>query len=209
MTSEVNDPRFLEVFGELLRRAREGDSEALGKILDSCRRVLHRWVQRTLPDKLRARCPDSDLVQETFMKASREFDSFRGESPEALLSWTISILHHNFDDLLRYWNSRQRDIGREIALDDRQRVGHLAKGLADARPGPAIELLRREITATVNRSLSELSPRARAALSLRYEEHLEHREIGARLGCSAEAARKLCARALQEMRRLLGRQDRL
>jgi RNA polymerase sigma-70 factor (ECF subfamily) len=189
-----------EAFGDLLHQARRGDREALGKVLSAFRRVLWRRAERYEPAALRPRCSPSDLVQQTLLEAQRDFASFRGETPEELRAWLIRIVGNNLGDLLRHGGSRRLDPSRELPLEDRRAVGPLKDRLVDKRPGPEETVSRREQEEAAGRALQGLSERARQAVRLRYEERLSLEQVGGRLGCSAEAARKLCARALEEIR---------
>ena len=49
--------------------------------------------------------------------------------------------------------------------------------------------------------IEELPPRARTALTLRYVEDLSYESIGARLGCSPEAARQRVSTAVRSLRK--------
>jgi RNA polymerase sigma-70 factor (subfamily 1) len=188
-----------ETFHELLRRARGGHREALGKLLDAFRRVLLHRAQRHEPMGLRPKCAPSDLVQETLLEAQRDFECFRGETPEELASWLTRILNNNLGDLLRYQACRRRDLRLELPLEDAEATGDLKEQLPDARPNPEQEAFSRERQEAIRRALRELSGRSREAVRLRYEEKLRFEEVGARIGCSAEAARKLCTRAIREI----------
>src|SRR5882724_4350614 len=76
---------------ELLDRAREGDNEAQGQLLDGFRNYLRvisrafcfRW-NHSLVD-------DSDLIQDTLLEASRGFKGFDGKSPYDLRAWLRRI----------------------------------------------------------------------------------------------------------------------
>jgi RNA polymerase sigma-70 factor (ECF subfamily) len=188
-----------EPFGDLLCLARRGHREAVGKILDAFRRVLLHRVTPRIPIALRSRCAPSDLVQETLLEAQRDFASFRGETPAEMTAWLAGILRHNLGDLLRAAGCRRRGEGRVVPLEDPRAVGDLKERLADGRPGPEEDALCREQGEATRRALGQLSHRAQEAVRFRFEEHLPYEEIGTRLGCSADAARKLCVRALQEI----------
>jgi RNA polymerase sigma-70 factor (ECF subfamily) len=51
--------------------------------------------------------------------------------------------------------------------------------------------------------IGQLSPGARAALTLRYVEDLSYESIGTRLGCSPEAARQRVSTAVRSLRKRL------
>src|SRR4051812_46159075 len=61
-----------------IRRARAGSHEALGQLLDGCRGYLLRIARDELDPRLQAKGGASDLVQETFLEAQRDFAAFTG-----------------------------------------------------------------------------------------------------------------------------------
>ena len=70
-----------------------------------------------LDDRLRARVSSSDVVQETFYEAHRDFPAFRGATPEEFLGWLRRILLNN---LLRaveqHVTAAKRDVRREVSI---------------------------------------------------------------------------------------------
>src|SRR5580700_9060811 len=84
-----------DVDDRLLVAARRGSREALGNALEACRRYLLAIASRELDPDLRAKGGASDLVQETFLEAQRDFARFQGSSPEELRAWLRQVLLHN------------------------------------------------------------------------------------------------------------------
>src|SRR5436305_11185825 len=102
---------------QLLAAARAGSTEALGRVLETCRRYLLLVAERQLDPKLRAKGGASDLVQQTFLEAQRDFARFQGTSEAELLAWLSRLLQNNVGDLARrYRGTGKRDIEREVAL---------------------------------------------------------------------------------------------
>ena len=64
----------------LLTKARSGDEEALGELLESVRAYLHTLARQQLEPRLQARVGYSDVVSETLLEAHQGFDAFRGLS---------------------------------------------------------------------------------------------------------------------------------
>ena len=60
-----------------LAAARAGSREALGQILQACRGYLLLLAERELAPDLRAKGGASDLVQETFLEAQKDFAHFQ------------------------------------------------------------------------------------------------------------------------------------
>src|ERR1700751_3723750 len=86
---------------EWLPGARAGSPEALGQLLEACRGYLLLIAQREIDPDLRAKGGASDLVQQTFLEAQRDFADFRGETEAELLGWLRQILLHNLASFAR------------------------------------------------------------------------------------------------------------
>src|SRR5205809_917594 len=100
-----------------LAAARAGSSEALGQALEGCRRYLLLVADRELEPDLRAKGGASDIVQETFLEAQRDFTQFHGNSEQELLAWLRRILLNNVGNFSRrYCGTDMRDVGREVEL---------------------------------------------------------------------------------------------
>src|SRR5262245_31519173 len=169
-------------FTSALAAARNGSGEALGEILESCRGYISTVVSRQLPRKLQGRVRPSSLVQETYLRACRHFDSFRGDSERQLLAWLKQIMLHCLLNLLRQ-------------PEFRMSVQDLPAQLAGRTEAPAQQAADRECARALEQALERLPAHYRLAIELHHFNGLTWAEIGNILGCTAEAARKLWARA--------------
>jgi RNA polymerase sigma factor (sigma-70 family) len=71
--------------------------------------------------------------------------------------------------------------------------------------GPICEqLIVQEQRRALDEALQRLPPTYREVLQLHFEERRRFAEIGNRLQCSAEAARKMVGRALERLRQEMG-----
>ncbi len=178
--------------------ARAGNRQALGQLIEQVRDYLMLVADRELDDAVRAKVGASDVVQQTMLEAGRDLGRFRGDTPGELRSWLIRILRHNLTDVTReYRGTQRRDIGREIRVID---------GGLDlvSKQRTASSICRRvEADAQLDRAMTQLPKQYQAAISLRHVSGLEWSEVGSRLGLSAEAARKIWARALAKLREQL------
>ena len=71
---------------ELIDSARNGDTAALGSVLEQYRTYLRIVADRQLSAKIRGQVDGSDIVQTTFLQAHRAFDEFRGDGRVRRLS---------------------------------------------------------------------------------------------------------------------------
>lgn len=183
--------------------AQQGSQEALGQALEACRQYLLLIANRHLDPELRAKVGPSDVVQETFLKAQREFVRFHGSTEQELLAWLKAILLNNLANVVRdYRATDKRQLAREVPLAEVPDEELLSSALAQTET-PSGQMTAREQADEVDRALAQLPEPYRQVIALRNEERLSFEEIGQRLGRSAEAARKLWARAIEALQQLL------
>jgi RNA polymerase sigma-70 factor (ECF subfamily) len=181
-----------------LTEARGGSLEALGQALDSCRDYLLIVAQRELNPELRAKGGASDLVQDTFLEAQRDFAQFQGASEGEFRAWLARLLFNNVCNFSRrYRDTDKRAIDREVALQsDGSSIGG---GPQAATPSPSAQAMEQEQAQALRQSLSRLPEDYRQVIELRYLEQRSFEEIGRRMDRSPDAARKLWARAIERL----------
>jgi RNA polymerase sigma-70 factor (ECF subfamily) len=190
-----------------LADARGGSDEALGRALESCRQYLLLVANRQLGPELRAKLGPSDVVQDTFLEAKRDFHRFHGDTAEALRAWLNRILLNNLANAARsYRRTEKRELDREVPFAEVP-TGLRCAGLAAPGPTPSKQAVAREENAELERVLARLPGPYREVIELRHQDQLSFEEIGRRLGRSAEAARKLWARAVEQLQAILGPAD--
>jgi RNA polymerase sigma-70 factor (ECF subfamily) len=190
-----------------LAKARHGSRDALGELLETCRRYLLLVANKNLPQDLQGRLGASDLVQETLFEAQRDFGQFQGGSREELLAWLGRILQHNLlNQIEKHRHAGKRSAAAEVSMADFRLHEFLQSALGEDDP-PSAQARAVETDAGLERALAQLAPRSRQVIQLRSYERLSYQEIGEQLGCTAEAARKIWVRAIDELRLLLGSGD--
>jgi RNA polymerase sigma-70 factor, ECF subfamily len=184
-----------------LQQARDGSNSALGRAFEAGRAYLQLIASRTLDDKLKSKLGASDLVQDTYVDAQRDFAQFRGQSRDEFYAWLTGILAHRLANTVRrYRLTSARDVDREIQADA---VEALFERLRDdsATPGAAASALEEQHR--VQTALERMREPMRSILVERTWQGVSFVEIGARHDLSADAARKTWTRAVREMQRLL------
>jgi DNA-directed RNA polymerase specialized sigma24 family protein len=117
---------------ELLRQARTGSAEALGQLLELYRNYPDLLARVQIGRRLQQKVDASDLVQETFLKAHRDFAKFRGQSEAEWVGWLRQILALNLAHLVRrYCGTRRRDVRLELAWAMQQELAERQKLVAD------------------------------------------------------------------------------
>ena len=184
-----------------LRAARAGSREALGQALEACRAYLLLIARQELDPELQAKGSASDLVQETFLEAQRDFDGFHGTSEDELLAWLRRLLLNNIANFRRrYRDTAKRQATVEVSLDAGGSSDHWAEALVADAPPPGDDLLAQERAEAVRQALARLADEHRQVLLLRYQEECSFAEIGRLMQRSDNAAQKLFARALERLR---------
>ncbi len=188
-----------------LAAARQGSADALGGLLETCRNYLLLIANQQLDAQLRGKVGPSDLVQESFLEAQRDFGRFQGKTEEELLAWLRRILLNNLANISRHYReTEKRQIEREVRITE---TAGLETGLICPGESPSAALIAGEQDEALHRAFAQLPEPARQVILWRNYERLPFEEIGRRLERSAEAARKLWVRALEQLEELLGPLD--
>jgi RNA polymerase sigma-70 factor (ECF subfamily) len=188
----------------LIGEARAGSTEALGRLLEGCRAYLLLIANEDLDPDLRSKGGASDLVQQTFVEAQKDFAQFQGRTQRELLNWLGGILRHNLADFRRRYRDRAgRHVAREQPLSDVKGGGLRDKLVADTPP-PEDKAAAAEEAEALRRAMERLSEDHRRVIALRHEEGLSFDDIARRMGRSPGAVRKLWFRAIARLRREMG-----
>lgn len=180
---------------ELLRRAREGDSEALDRLVS-----LHlASVYRVALGILGSEADAQDASQEGVIRALRGLAGFRGDA--SFRTWLLSIVANEARSLLR--RSARR---REARLDDEVAPGLVDEATAHGSAGNVADgvVLRAE-AARVRVLLARLPEKQRLAVQLRVDEGLSFREVGEVIGSTEGAARVNYHHGIRRLREWLER----
>ena len=190
---------------QLIAQARSGDEAALGALLELYRNYL-RLVARSLTGvALRVKLEPSDLIQETFLKAHREFAGFAGRGERELIAWLRRILARTLADQVKHHRRKGRDLQREESLDLLlERSGEtIQNALASHIPSPSEGAVRREQAVLLADAVSELPPHYREVFILRTLEHIPFEDIAVRMDRTVGSVRMLWARSLERLNEML------
>jgi len=168
--------------GDLVARARSGDTEAWGEIYREHAPGIHRFCRRVLPTREDA----EDATTEIFMKVRLKMEQVDPARPFA--PWLYRVAANHCWDQLR----RGR---RELEAD--------AESVASSEPGPEEQFLTERTRQEVRAALHRLPPRARLALAMRYFAELPYREIASALEVNEGFVGVLLLRARRQLREAL------
>lgn len=184
-----------------LQKAQDDCPVALGDVFEAARKYLLTIANRQLDIQLRAKVGASDLVQDTFVEAQRDFEKFNGTTFGEFRRWLTAILEHRLaNNVRRYRRTQKRQLQRELTLT--RDVTELAR-LQDAAPTPRTALIAEFERQRVKEAIERLPPDAREIIIDRNWRRLSFAEIGVRHRCSAEAARKRWSRAVVDLQKRL------
>src|SRR5947207_11109500 len=145
-------------FAEWLPAARGGSAQAVGDALEACRVYLQAVAERELDPELRAKGGASDLVQETFLEAHKDFAQFQGDTEEALLAWLRRMLLNNLANFRRrYRGTGKRRAGREIDLAAGDSSRPAVEGFPTDALTPSRCLIAAEGDGEMHRALARLT----------------------------------------------------
>lgn len=170
--------------GELVRRARRGETEAFGALVERYMRAAY-----SVALSVTKRPEDAeDAAQESLMVALDRLDECR--SPERFAGWLMTIVRN-----------RSRNLVRREAL----RVSDPVPDSASHRgPNPEAATERSELRAQLRAALDELSEVQREIVLLHDLEGWKHREIAERLGIPSGTVRSHLHFARKTLRMTLG-----
>jgi RNA polymerase sigma-70 factor (ECF subfamily) len=202
-----------EETGQLLAEARRTNGEGLGALLEMHRDYLGMLARAHLGTHLRRVVNPSDLVQQTFLEACRDFGRFKGTSAAQWRAWLRRILAHNLATLAeRHVQARKRDVRRQVSLEQIAPLpGNATPGrvsaLASPMSSPSAQAQQHETTTVLTSKLSRLPALHRKVLRLRNLQGLPFEEVARRMGRTPGAVRVLWVRALDQLRQLLKQED--
>jgi RNA polymerase sigma-70 factor (ECF subfamily) len=190
---------------QLLAQARGGDAAARGQLLELYRNYLRLMARSLISQPLRVRLDASDLVQETFLKAHKEFPNFLGSTEPELVTWLRQILIRSLADQLKRHRAKARDYRREEPMEvvlDRSSLA-IQEQLAAPVSSPSVHSTRREQAVLLANALEKMPADYREVFLMRNLEHIPFDEIAKRMNRSSGAVRMLWTRAIKKLSQLL------
>ena len=129
-----------------------------------------------------------DLVQETFLRAFRRIETFRGVS--SFRTWLMTIGSNLLKDS---WRRRSRR--PEVSLEERD--------IVDEAGDPQDKVVAGDIAARIGAFVQTLPRMQRDVFLLRAQQGVEYQEIASALGTTAGAARVHYHHAIKRLKALL------
>lgn len=197
----------------LISDARRGDKSSIGVLLEQYHNYLLVLASTQLENRLQPRVSPSDVVQETMLRAHKNFAQFRGHSEGELIAWLRQILVNNLAKFVeQHVLAARRDVRREVSI---QRLGaaleqstvQLAALLPADNKSPSLAVQEREEAVILANRLAQLPPSYREVLMLRNLQQLPFEVVAERIGRSVGATRMLWLRAIEKLRSVYEEED--
>jgi RNA polymerase sigma-70 factor, ECF subfamily len=173
--------------------ARKGNQHAFRVLVERHSRPVFRLAFRMTGNEQDA----EDVVQESFLRAFRQIQSFDGRS--AFGTWLYRIAANCSLDLLRARKLRE---DRRVSPTEEESFGWL-ENVATSAPSPERLTQSGQIASLLRPALAQLSDMERTAFILRHYEGCDIDQISQVLGVKANAAKHTVFRAVQKLRRAL------
>jgi RNA polymerase sigma-70 factor (ECF subfamily) len=168
---------------------------------------LRRMVDMRLDRRVAGRVDASDVLQEAYLDASRQFARYVAERPMPLFLWLRLITGQRLMAIHRqHLGAQKRDAKQEATCcwpspeaDSRS----LSCVLAGRFTSPSRAVMREEVAARLLEVIRGLDPLDREILALRHYEELSNLEAAQELQITAAAASKRYIRALERLKAAL------
>jgi RNA polymerase sigma-70 factor, ECF subfamily len=145
---------------------------------------LARWLMRNEEDA-------QDVVQDSYLKAFRFFESFRTEGNAR--AWFLRIVRNTCYDALSARNVKAREFVPEEEIND----------IADAAPGPRANVAAKATIEAVREAIAALPADYREIVILRELEGLSYKEISEVAGIPLGTVMSRLSRARDQLQLLL------
>ncbi len=169
----------------LVERVQQGDRKAFDVLVRKYQSRVIAVISRFVNNWSDAQ----DVAQDTFVRAYRAINSFRGDS--AFYTWIYRIATNTAKNWLV--SQGRRPPADDVEIDDAEHFEG-ASLLRDAA-SPERELMRQEIEQTVTSAVEALPEDLRMAISLREVDGLSYEEIAEKMACPIGTVRSRIFRA--------------
>ncbi len=185
----------------LVRKAKAGEDEALGKLFARYYARVRKIVRLRLGRNLLAVLDATDILQETFVAAIKAFKRFELRDEASVINWLSRIAERKIREAAKHFSAQKRRHGMQVPIDhgDSQ---DLAAQVPDSRSGPGSSISAREEAEIVEECIAELPEKYREIIVLRDYIEYDWKDVAKEHGRPSEdAARMMHAKAMVELDR--------
>lgn len=185
----------------------EGE-EALARYFDFVQPRLKRIVHFRLDYRLTGRVSESDVIQETYVRAAQRLDRYLQQEDMPFFVWLRLEITQNLHDIHRHhFGAEMRDVRKELRVgttNDSQKTSMaLAAHIVAQMTSPSRLVERAEQIAKLEQTLNEMNELDREVIALRHFEELSNLETARILNIQPAAASKRYLRALKRLKEIM------
>lgn len=193
---------------ELIAQLKDGSDAALAELFSHHHDRLKRIVRFRLDHRLAGRISESDVIQDSFLSASKRVDHYRGKEDMPFFVWLRLIINQQLADLHRqHLQAEKRDVRKEISLDRPAISPRTSLAMAAQLVGNATSASRAysrvERIAKLEDALNHMEPIDREVIALRHFEELTNSEVAKVLDIDEQASSKRYVRAMKRMKEIV------
>jgi RNA polymerase sigma-70 factor (ECF subfamily) len=191
-----------------VEQAAGGNQDAWRSLVERYNDRLRRMVTLRLDPRLQGRLDPSDVLQETYLEASRELANYLSNPVLPFFLWLRQLAGNRLFKLhRRHLTTQARNAGREVSLQyggfPPASSAALAAQLLGRECRPSEAAVRAELKIRLQDALNLMDPLDREALVLRHFERLTTAEAARELEISEAAAGKRYLRAVVRLKDIL------
>jgi RNA polymerase sigma-70 factor (ECF subfamily) len=186
---------------ELVRRAMQGEEAASAALVSRYGERVRAFVRKRMPPSLRSREDSEDILQTALVTAFANLAKIEYRGEAQFVRWLSAVALQKLLRSLRRHRAGKRDLGREAALSD---VDRLPRDQTTASQAA----MRNEGRARLSEAVAGLPEEERRVVDFRSRGGLGFREVAERVGLAdADAARYVYRRAIRRLGRALAEDD--
>lgn len=192
---------------EIIARLSAEREQALGYFFEMVRQRLQRIIGFRMDHRLGGRVSQSDVLQETYVRAAKRLDHYLQQPEMPFFVWLRLEVQQQLIELHRmHFGAEKRDVRREVSMlgqaHSEQTSIAIAAHLAAQMTTPSELFRRAEKIAWLEKTLNEMNELDREVIALRHFEELSNEETARLLEITPTAASKRYLRALKRLREI-------
>jgi len=162
---------------DLVKQSQAGNTEAFDQLVSRYRTRVFGMIYNMVHNEQDA----WDLAQDSFVKAWKSIERFRGQS--SFYTWIYRIIMNVTIDWLR----KKQVKGAGAEFDDAiqlKEINPASRTVPKADPLPHERMEQREIRQRIDAAIAQLTPEHRAVILMKEIEDMQYHEIAESLECS-------------------------
>jgi len=175
---------------QVISLAREGHPGAFRQLYDTHKEGLYRLAYRYVGTRSDA----EDVMQDSFIKAFKNIDSFKRKNDAAFSSWLNRICINCALDFIR---KKRRQVTRFIHVED------MTKEPVSTEQSPEQAVQNQQTWKLMTQAIQTLTPKQQIIFDLRYGQHRPVKDIAAYMNCSESSIKTHLFRMMSKLRQQL------